>query len=116
MNNFLKTIILILTYLLSLTIPISISVMCLIWINKMEKNKCLCSFNSYKDYIKFFQYFYLSLIIINVLYILFNNQRFNILKYDNTFTILGIFATIIGLLSLTNIIISIIYIYNLKKK
>jgi len=102
-------------YIIALTFVVTISILALNWIYNLEKIKCKCSKDWKRDFIKYYIYIYLVFIIVSVI------SFFIILVYPKIITsvymkVFSIIKNVVGLLTLINIVISIIYIYNLKKE
>jgi hypothetical protein len=91
------------------------------WIDKLERSKCKCSEDYKRDFIKYFLYFYLAYIIINIIAVIaiaiysFRKTTTNqyILIINTAMKYLSRF--ILPILFVVNIIFSILYITQLKK-
>ena len=99
-------------------IVLIINVTALMWINKLDTMNCVCSESYMRTYIKYFLYFNIVIISIDILlniYIYFNN--ISILEFDNNF-LYKIYKAIRGvffIFSLINVVIVIIFINKLKE-
>ena len=99
-------------------IVLIINVTALMWINKLDTMNCVCSESYMRTYIKYFLYFNIVVISIDILlniYIYFNN--ISILEFDNNF-LYKIYKAIRGIFfifSLINVVIVIIFINKLKE-
>ena len=99
-------------------IVLIINVTALMWINKLDTMNCVCSDSYMRTYIKYFLYFNIVIISIDILlniYIYFNN--ISILEFDNNF-LYKIYKAIRGIFfifSLINVVIVIIFINKLKE-
>ena len=99
-------------------IVLIINVTALMWINKLDTMNCVCSESYMRTYIKYFLYFNIVIISIDILlniYIYFNN--ISILEFDNN-VLYKIYKAIRGvffIFSLINVVIVIIFINKLKE-
>lgn len=100
-------------------VTIIIYVFTLQWINRLETTKCKCSEDFKRDFIKYYIYIYFA----NIAFMIFASLAFFILGLSGTsakklFASSAFIAFIqicVSILSIINIIFSIMYIYNLKK-
>jgi hypothetical protein len=91
-------------------ISIIISYLIIIWINKLEKLECKCSDTKERNYIKFGWYFIIVISVISlIIHILNNFYKKFMFDYE-------LYKLIYTLLFGSVIIITIYYIYELKKK
>jgi hypothetical protein len=91
-------------------VSITISYLIINWIDKIEKNKCKCSENYKRDYIKYGWYFVIIITIISLIINIINHIFKNIIiDYDLLKLIYSLIFTYI-------IILTILYIYDLKTK
>jgi len=104
--------------LLFLIIPVVIIYsLTLQWIDKLEKTNCRCSEGSQRDFIKYYLYAYLVLVGLTIViaivsaFVEFSSMKF--FKAFRPFVLL--IRTLMAILSIANIIISIIYISKLKE-
>jgi len=91
-------------------ISITVSYLIIKWIDKIEKNKCKCSENYKRDYIKYGWYFIIFITILSLIINIINHIFKNIIiDYDLLKLIYSLIFTYI-------IILTILYIYDLKTK
>ncbi len=99
----------ILLLIIASSVPVVISILFLQWILKMENIKCSCSVDWKREYIKHYIFLYLFALGVNLL-----SNIYNIINNKNPNVLLHYFNVLMGLLTIINIIISIIYINELK--
>lgn len=93
-------------------IELVIYIKTLLWIYELEKIDCKCSENVRRDYIKYWIQFYIGFSIIMYLYYIIYGAAGAAETESKIFS--GV-KLIVGIFSLTNLILSIQYIENLKK-
>lgn len=91
-------------------ISITVSYLIIKWIDKIEKNKCKCSENYKRDYIKYGWYFIIFITILSLIINIINHVFKNIIiDYD-------LLKLIYSLIYLYIVILTIIYVYDIKTK
>ena len=91
-------------------ISIAISYLIIKWIDNIEKNKCKCSENYKRNYIKYGWYFIIIITLLSLIINIINHIYANIIiDYD-------LLKLIYNLIYVYVIILTILYIYDLKTK
>ena len=98
-------------------IALIINVYAIVWIYKLETIDCKCSNNWMRTYIKYYLHAIIPIMSITLLiniYLYFNELTYSDIKND-LFTFYRVIAGFVNFFGLVNIIISIIFINELKK-
>ena len=98
-------------------IALIINIYAIVWIYKLETIDCKCSNNWMRTYIKYYLHAIIPIMSITLLiniYLYFNELTYSDIKND-LFTFYRVIAGFVNFFGLVNIIISIIFINELKK-
>jgi hypothetical protein len=86
------------------------------WIHKLEKIKCLCSDDYKRDVIKYYLYIYLATLaitgVLGIISVFVNISKNNVFNFLKPF--INIFRGLMSIFTLISMIMSVIYITNLK--
>ena len=106
-------------YIILLIIILLININASIWIAKLETINCACSDNYMRNYIKYFLFFMIPIIIIQIcvaIYVYFNVAYVKSANISPTILMIIVFFNIVfGIFYIINICIAIIYINRLKE-
>jgi hypothetical protein len=88
-----------------------------IWITKLEKINCACSENFMRNYIKYFLYVMIPVVILQLLVGIYSyaNNLNSITVPINMLMFIGFLQFIFGIFYIVNIVVAIVYINKLKE-